>query len=168
MHCVENTQSEIPLRRPTDRNDTPKEVFTQSHKPWGQVPLLLVKPRKGRHQACADSPQPILVGCDVPYSTPLGSGLVGVFASGGVAPGYSTCPLRGLSPHRLSSTSSSCHPPCLLPSLWRPPQGHYLAKVIVTSSGKKCYGVFRIVNDIDSLTDFRLIEANPDDRAKVL
>lgn len=56
---------------------------------------------------------------------------------------------------------------------WRTPQwklskGRYLAKVTVTSSGKKCYGVFRIANDVDNLTDFRLIEGNADDEEKVL
>jgi hypothetical protein len=51
---------------------------------------------------------------------------------------------------------------------WRLPHGRYLAKVTITSSGKKCYGVFRIVNDVDNLSDFRLIEASPDDRARVL
>ncbi len=51
---------------------------------------------------------------------------------------------------------------------WRLQPDRYLARVTITSSGKKCYGVFRIVNDVDNLTDFRLIEGNSDDRAKVL
>jgi hypothetical protein len=51
---------------------------------------------------------------------------------------------------------------------WRLPQGRHLAKVTITSSGRKCHGVFRVVNDVHDLTDFRLIEGSPDDRAKVL
>jgi hypothetical protein len=37
--CIQNTQSEIPLRRLTDRNDIPKEVLTQS--PLARGPELL-------------------------------------------------------------------------------------------------------------------------------
>jgi hypothetical protein len=31
-------------------------------KPWGRVPLHLIKPRKGRHQACTDS-LPMIPAC---------------------------------------------------------------------------------------------------------
>jgi hypothetical protein len=51
---------------------------------------------------------------------------------------------------------------------WKLPRGRYLVKVVITSSGRKCSGVFRLVNDIDSRTDFRLIAASHDDRAKIL
>jgi hypothetical protein len=51
---------------------------------------------------------------------------------------------------------------------WKLPRERYLVKVVITSSGKKCSGVFRLVNDVDNRTDFRLIPATPDDRAKVL
>jgi hypothetical protein len=52
--------------------------------------------------------------------------------------------------------------------LWRLPQGRYLAKIVVTSSGQTCRGVFRIVNDVPSRTDFRLLEATEADKAKVM
>lgn len=51
---------------------------------------------------------------------------------------------------------------------WKLPRGRYLVKVVITSSGRKCSGVFRLVNDVDSRTDFRLVRASHDDRAKVL
>jgi hypothetical protein len=51
---------------------------------------------------------------------------------------------------------------------WKLSRERYLVKVVITSSGRKCLGVFRLVNDVDSRTDFRLIPASPDDRAKVL
>lgn len=55
---------------------------------------------------------------------------------------------------------------------WRTPEwklepGRYLVKVEITSSGQRCKDVFRLVNDVESLSDFRLIEALPEDRWKV-
>jgi len=50
---------------------------------------------------------------------------------------------------------------------WRLPRGRYLVKVVVTSSGQKCADVFRMVNDVEQLTDFRLIKASKVDRAKI-
>jgi len=50
---------------------------------------------------------------------------------------------------------------------WKLEPGRYLVKVVVTSSGQKCTGVFRLVNDVENLNDFRLIEALPEDRRKV-
>jgi hypothetical protein len=51
---------------------------------------------------------------------------------------------------------------------WRLPRGRYLVKVVINSSGQKCSGVFRLINDVDSRTDFRLIPASPDDRERLL
>ena len=50
---------------------------------------------------------------------------------------------------------------------WKLPNGRYLAKVVVTSSGQKCVCVVRLINDVTSRTDFRLLEVT-EDRAKVL
>jgi hypothetical protein len=50
---------------------------------------------------------------------------------------------------------------------WKLPRERYLVKVVITSSGQKCVDVFRLINDVDSRTDFRLLCASPDDRAKV-
>ncbi len=38
---------------------------------------------------------------------------------------------------------------------WKLPRGRYLVRVTVTSSGQKCVGTFRLINDV-SRTDFRL------------
>jgi hypothetical protein len=51
---------------------------------------------------------------------------------------------------------------------WRLPQARYLVKVVVTSSGQKCVVVVRLVNDVANRTDFRLLTATAEDRAKVL
>ena len=51
---------------------------------------------------------------------------------------------------------------------WKLPRERYLVKVVITSSGQKCLGVFRLINDVDNRTDFRLIAASSEDRAKVL
>jgi hypothetical protein len=40
---------------------------------------------------------------------------------------------------------------------WKLPQGRYLVKVVVTSSGQKCVAVFRLINDVALRTDFRLL-----------
>lgn len=55
---------------------------------------------------------------------------------------------------------------------WRNPdwtllRGRYLVKVVITSSGQKCTGVFRLVNDVEHRTDFRLIAATEADRSNV-
>jgi hypothetical protein len=49
---------------------------------------------------------------------------------------------------------------------WRLPSGRYLVKVVITSSGQKCVGVFRLVN-AELWTDFRLLEAMAGDREKI-
>jgi hypothetical protein len=49
---------------------------------------------------------------------------------------------------------------------WRLEKERYLAKIVITSSGEKCVGVFRIVNDVPR-TDFRLLPASADDIKKV-
>jgi hypothetical protein len=49
---------------------------------------------------------------------------------------------------------------------WRLLRGRYLVKVVITSSGQKCIGIFRLVNDVDSWTDFRLLSATAEDRRK--
>jgi len=51
---------------------------------------------------------------------------------------------------------------------WKLPGGRYLVKAVITSSGQKCVDIFRLINDVESRTAFRLIPASPDDRAKVL
>lgn len=50
---------------------------------------------------------------------------------------------------------------------WKLGPARYLVKVVITSSGQKCSGLFRLVNDVNSRTDFRLLPASPDDRKKV-
>jgi hypothetical protein len=55
---------------------------------------------------------------------------------------------------------------------WRNPNWilyseRYLVKVVINSSGEKCTDAFRLVNDVKR-TDFRLILASAEDKAKVL
>jgi hypothetical protein len=45
---------------------------------------------------------------------------------------------------------------------WRVPPGRYLIKVEVFSSGKRCEGLFRLINDVQ-IGDFRLEPAQRDD-----
>ena len=40
---------------------------------------------------------------------------------------------------------------------WRLPPARYLVRVVITSSGQKCIGVFRLINDVPLRTDFRLM-----------
>jgi len=49
---------------------------------------------------------------------------------------------------------------------WRLERGRYLLRVEVTSSGKKCVGSFRLINDV-ARRDFRLEPATPDDRQRL-
>jgi hypothetical protein len=51
---------------------------------------------------------------------------------------------------------------------WKLPHQRFLVKVVINFSGQKCTGIFRLVNDVDSLTDFRLLPASADDCARVL
>ncbi len=51
---------------------------------------------------------------------------------------------------------------------WKLGRDRFLVKVVITSSGQKCTGIFRLVNDVDSRTDFRLLPASATDRANVL
>ena len=51
---------------------------------------------------------------------------------------------------------------------WKLAGKRYLIKVVVTSSGRKCKGVFRLINDVENLNDFRLLDPSADDRAKIL
>jgi hypothetical protein len=53
---------------------------------------------------------------------------------------------------------------------WRNPQwrlecGRYLVRVTVVSSGQKCIGTFRLINDVEP-ADFRLEDARPEDLLK--
>lgn len=50
---------------------------------------------------------------------------------------------------------------------WKLPQGRYLVKVVVTSSGQKCVAAFRMINDVALRTDFRLLPATAEERAKI-
>ncbi len=55
---------------------------------------------------------------------------------------------------------------------WRTPRwqlgsNRFLVKIVITSSGQKCIGVMRLVNDVASRMDFRLLEATKEDRAKL-
>jgi len=49
---------------------------------------------------------------------------------------------------------------------WKLTSERYLLKVIITSSGQKCVGKFRLINNVDNYSDFRLTELLPEDRAK--
>jgi hypothetical protein len=49
---------------------------------------------------------------------------------------------------------------------WKLPSGRYLVRVTVTSSGQKCVGKFRLINNVNSLADFCLTDILPEDRAK--
>ena len=51
---------------------------------------------------------------------------------------------------------------------WRLLRVRCLVKVVITSSGQKCSDVFRLVNNVDSYTNFRLLPASAEDRAKAL
>lgn len=46
---------------------------------------------------------------------------------------------------------------------WKLARGRYLVRVVITSSGQKCVGCFRLINDVDNRTDFRLEPAKPGD-----
>jgi hypothetical protein len=48
---------------------------------------------------------------------------------------------------------------------WKLEKGRYLVKVVITSSGQNCVGLFRLVNDVENLADFRLIPPLPNDQA---
>jgi hypothetical protein len=50
---------------------------------------------------------------------------------------------------------------------WKLQPGRYLVKVVVSSSGQQCVGIVRLVNDVQSRSDFRLLEATAEDRAKL-
>ncbi len=49
---------------------------------------------------------------------------------------------------------------------WKLAPDRYLVTVVITSSGQKCIGKFRLVNDV-SRRDFRLEQATTDDKAKL-
>jgi hypothetical protein len=49
---------------------------------------------------------------------------------------------------------------------WKLPSGRYLVKVVITSSGQKCVGKFRLINNVDGLADFCLTDILPEDRVK--
>jgi hypothetical protein len=51
---------------------------------------------------------------------------------------------------------------------WKLARDRYLVKVVITSSGDKCIGCFRLINDVDKRTDFRLEPAKPEDTAKLI
>ena len=50
---------------------------------------------------------------------------------------------------------------------WRLGRERYLVKVVITSSGQKCVGAFRLINDVDSRNDFRLTPATTEDKIKL-
>jgi hypothetical protein len=50
---------------------------------------------------------------------------------------------------------------------WKLPRGRYLVKVVIASSGQKCTGLYRLVNNVDNRTDFRLEAALAEDWKKV-
>ena len=50
---------------------------------------------------------------------------------------------------------------------WKLPRGAYLVKAVVTSSGNKCVGEFRLLNEVDALTAFRLTPLLPEDQRKI-
>jgi len=56
-----------------------------------------------------------------------------------------------------------CHTPWRNP-LWKLPRGRYLVRVEITSSGQKCTGVFRLINDVPR-ADFRLEAPTQEDLA---
>jgi hypothetical protein len=60
-----------------------------------------------------------------------------------------------------SNESYFCTPIWRNPN-WRVPPGRYLVKVEVFSSGKRCEGLFRLINDVQ-IGDFRLEPAQRDD-----
>jgi hypothetical protein len=49
---------------------------------------------------------------------------------------------------------------------WKLPAGRYLVRVVIRSSGQKCYGKFRLINDVVR-TDSRLEHATPEDKLKL-
>ncbi len=49
---------------------------------------------------------------------------------------------------------------------WKLPRERFLVKVVITSSGQKCVGRFRLINNVDSHTDFRLTAPLPEDRKR--
>jgi hypothetical protein len=49
---------------------------------------------------------------------------------------------------------------------WRLTQDRYLVKVVITSSGQRCVGKFRMINNVNSYSDFRVTELLPEDRTK--
>jgi len=49
---------------------------------------------------------------------------------------------------------------------WKLPAGRYLVRVVISSSGQKCLGEFRVVNDVGR-NDFRLESATSEDRTKL-
>lgn len=63
-----------------------------------------------------------------------------------------------------SNESYFSDPPWRNPD-WRLPSGLYLVNVTVTSAGKKCTGIFRLINDV-SQQDFRLEPASAGDSAR--
>lgn len=50
---------------------------------------------------------------------------------------------------------------------WKLGRDRYLIRVVISSSGQKCVGKFRLVNDVDLLTDFRLTDILPEDATKL-
>jgi hypothetical protein len=46
---------------------------------------------------------------------------------------------------------------------WKLPQGRYLVNVTVVSSGEKCAGIFRLINDVPQ-QDFRIEPAQKNDK----
>jgi hypothetical protein len=50
---------------------------------------------------------------------------------------------------------------------WRLPRGTYLVKVVISSSGDKCTGKFRMLNEVDSLQGFVLTPTLDADKGKI-
>jgi hypothetical protein len=50
---------------------------------------------------------------------------------------------------------------------WKLDGGMYLVRAVITSSGSKCIGIFRLMNESEPLTAFRLTELSRRDTKKI-
>lgn len=50
---------------------------------------------------------------------------------------------------------------------WKLRSERYVVRVTIYSSGQKCIGIFRLVNDVDQRSDFRLLPALKEDRERI-
>ncbi len=68
-------------------------------------------------------------------------------------------------PIRWSNQSYFSDPPWRNPD-WKLSKGRYLIYITITSSGDKCKGLFRLINDVGQ-KDFRIENARPEDFKKI-